>query len=116
MSEKNNVTKFKWGMEICWATTPVYEGRMLVFEAQGNKTPLHFHTNVHRSWFVNSGKFKLRYIDTSNAGVLEADLKEGNTYTVEPHHPVQLIALQDGCSISEIRSVHEDDKVHFIGN
>jgi hypothetical protein len=116
MTEKNNVKKYKWGIEVSWATTDTYEGKMLVFEKQGNKTPLHFHTNISRSWFINSGKFKLRYIDTSNAGVLEADLKEGNTYSVEPHHPVQLIALEDGSSISEIRSVNLDDKVHFIGN
>ena len=116
MPDTNNVIKHKWGMQVIWTSTEKYEGSMLVFENKDNKTPLHFHTKSSRSWFVNSGTFKLRWVDTKTAGVLEADLKEGNTYTVEPHLPVQLIATSDSSSISQIQSVEEDDNVLFIGN
>lgn len=116
MSDTNNVVKHKWGVEVIWTSTEQYEGSMLVFEKEGNKTPLHFHTKNARSWFVNSGTFKLRWIDTKTAGVLEADLKEGNTYTAEPFMPIQLVAMQENSSISQIKSKDDEDEIHFVGH
>jgi mannose-6-phosphate isomerase-like protein (cupin superfamily) len=91
-----------WGYELIWATNDQYCGKIMVFDRIGAKFSMHFHKEKDESWFVNSGSFKLRYIDTSTALVMERVLNSGDTWRNPPLMPHQLEALEAGSSITEV--------------
>ena len=91
-----------WGYEIIWATNDLYCGKIMVFEKAGNRFSMHFHKEKDETWFINTGKFKLRYIDTTTAQMFEKELKEGDVWRNPPLMPHQLEALVDGSSLTEV--------------
>lgn len=91
-----------WGYELIWATNDKYCGKIMVFEKVGAKFSMHFHNEKDETWFVNSGKFKVRWIDTSNAMMFEKELNEGDTWHNPPLQPHQLEALEPNSSITEV--------------
>jgi mannose-6-phosphate isomerase-like protein (cupin superfamily) len=74
----------------------------MVFEKAGNKFSMHFHKEKDETWFVNSGKFLLRWIDTETATLYTQELSEGQTWRNPPLMPHQLEALVDNSSITEV--------------
>ena len=91
-----------WGYELIWSTNDMYCGKIMFFEKAGSKTSMHFHKEKDETWFVNSGKFKVRYIDTSNSMLYEKDLSEGDVWHNPPLLPHQLVALTNEASITEV--------------
>ncbi len=91
-----------WGFEIVWANNEKYCGKLLVFEKAGAKTSLVFHKEKAKSWFVNAGKFKIRFIDVATGEPKEAILDEGKTVDFGPLGPHQVEALVDGSIIFEV--------------
>jgi uncharacterized RmlC-like cupin family protein len=91
-----------WGYELIWATNDQYCGKIMVFDRVGAKFSMHFHKEKDESWFVNAGSFKLRYIDTSTALVMERVLNSGDTWRNPPLMPHQLEALDANSSITEV--------------
>ncbi len=91
-----------WGFEIVWANNEKYCGKLLVFEKAGSKTSLVFHKEKSKSWFVNAGKFKIRFIDVATGEPKEAILDEGKTVDFGPLGPHQVEALVDGSIIFEV--------------
>jgi mannose-6-phosphate isomerase-like protein (cupin superfamily) len=91
-----------WGYEIIWATNEKYCGKILVFTKIGSKFSMHFHREKDETWFVNSGKFKLRYIDTSTAKIVEKILNEGDTWRNPPLLPHQLESLAPESILFEV--------------
>lgn len=105
---QNEITRLQgvvqkgWGYELIWATTDLYCGKIMVFERAGAKFSMHFHREKDESWFVNSGKFRVRWIDTDTAQLYEQELSEGETWHNPPLQPHQLEALEDNSSITEV--------------
>ena len=91
-----------WGYEIVWVNNDKFCGKMLVFERAGAKTSLVFHKEKQKSWFVNSGKFKVTFIDATNGEVKEAFLDEGQTADFMPLGPHQVEALVPDSMIFEV--------------
>lgn len=91
-----------WGYEIIWATNDKYTGKVLVFEKAGAKMSFHFHKEKDETWFINSGKFLLRYIDTTTASMFEKELNEGDVWRNPPMLPHQLEAMSDGATLTEV--------------
>ena len=91
-----------WGYELIWATNEKYCGKIMVFEKVGSKFSMHFHKEKDETWFVNNGKFKVRWIDTKEAKLFEKELKEGDTWHNPPLQPHQLEALEPMSSITEV--------------
>ena len=85
-----------WGFEIIFANNDRYCGKLLVFERAGAKTSLVFHKEKRKSWFVNAGKFKVKYIDVATGEVKEAILEEGKTADFAELGPHQIEALAYG--------------------
>jgi mannose-6-phosphate isomerase-like protein (cupin superfamily) len=111
----SGVVKKGWGYELIWATNDQYCGKIMVFEKAGNKFSMHFHREKDETWFVNSGKFKLRWIDTRTATLYEQELTEGETWHNPPLQPHQLEALTDNASISEVSTADSvDDNYRII--
>ena len=91
-----------WGYEIIWATNDKYCGKIMVFEKVGAKFSMHFHREKDETWFVNNGRFLLRWIDTTDAALYEQELKAGDTWHNPPLQPHQLVCMEAGSSITEV--------------
>lgn len=91
-----------WGFELVWANNEKYCGKLLIFERAGAKTSLVFHKEKIKSWFVNAGKFKIRFIDVATGELKEAVLEEGKTVDFSALGPHQVEALTDNAIIFEV--------------
>ena len=91
-----------WGYELIWATNDKYCGKIMVFEKAGSKFSMQFHHEKDETWFVNGGRFIVRWIDTKDATLFEKELKEGDTWHNPPLQPHQLEALEPMSSVTEV--------------
>ena len=91
-----------WGYEIVWANNDKYCGKLLIFEHAGAKTSLVFHKEKAKSWFINAGKFKVKFIDVSTGEMKEAVLQEGQTADFGQLGPHQIEALEPNSMIFEV--------------
>ena len=91
-----------WGFEIIFANNDRYCGKLLVFERAGAKTSLVFHKDKRKSWFVNAGKFRVKYIDVATGEFKEAVLEEGKTADFAELGPHQIEALAPNSIIFEV--------------
>ena len=91
-----------WGYELIWASTDKYCGKIMFFEKEGAQFSMHFHREKEETWFVNTGKFKVQWIDTKTAVLYEKELKEGDVWHNPPLQPHRLICLQGSSSITEV--------------
>lgn len=102
MAKLEGMVQKGWGYELIWATNNMYCGKILVFTKTGNKMSMHFHKDKHKTWFINSGKFIVRWLDLETATMLTKELTEGETWINEPLVPHQLESLEDNSSITEV--------------
>ena len=107
-----------WGYEVIWATNDKYCGKIMVFEKAGAKFSMHFHREKEETWFVNAGRFLLRWIDTQNASIHEKELTKGDTWHNPPLQPHQLEALEPNSEIFEVSTADsvEDNYRVLPGN
>jgi quercetin dioxygenase-like cupin family protein len=102
MTQLSGYVQKGWGYEIIWATNEDYCGKILCFNKTGNKTSLHFHKEKTKSWFVNAGVLRLKFIDSKTTELKEVTLKEGDTFNMMPLIPHQLEAIADNTMIFEV--------------
>lgn len=112
---KDNIIKTDYGYDIVWANNDLYCSKILVFEKQGSKTPLHFHKSKTKTWFVNSGKFKVQWVDTSNGKSFAQELDEGSVFHVEPLKPVMLQSLINNSIMAETSSNNDLTDFYKLG-
>lgn len=91
-----------WGYEYIWASNDKYCGKILHFTKAGSKFSMHFHKEKDETWYVNAGKFKLKYIDTNTAQLHEEILEQGNIWRNPPLFPHQLESMEDHSIIVEV--------------
>jgi mannose-6-phosphate isomerase-like protein (cupin superfamily) len=91
-----------WGHELIWATNEKYCGKIMVFEKVGAKFSMHFHKEKDETWFINSGSFKLRILDTKTANITEQILKQGDVWHNPPMLPHQVESLEENSIIFEV--------------
>tara|TARA_B110000908_G_C10250557_1_gene451757 strand:+ start:2457 stop:2900 length:444 start_codon:yes stop_codon:yes gene_type:complete len=106
-----NISK-DWGHEIIFENNEKYCGKLLVFK-KGCKFSMHYHMVKDESWYVQSGKFIYRWIDTNTAVQNECILIEGDSVRQLPGQPHQLEALEDGI-IYEVSTQHFDSDSYRI--
>ena len=94
----DGVVEKGWGSEVIFATTDKYCGKLLNFNA-GAKFSMHFHREKDESWYVLTGKFIVKVIDTTNASQHDILLEPGNTWHNKPLLPHQVICLEEGTII-----------------
>jgi mannose-6-phosphate isomerase-like protein (cupin superfamily) len=116
----SNVTRFSgfvrkgWGYEYIFATNELYCGKILHFDKVGNKFSMHFHANKDESWYVLSGSFILRLLDTRTATTKESILTKGDSIRMFPLTVHQLEALEDGSEIVEVSTPDCDEDNYRI--
>ena len=87
-----------WGSELIWASNDKYCGKLLNFN-KGAKFSCHFHAIKDETWYVLSGQFLVRVINTNNALHSEHLLVEGDTWHNEPLSPHQVECIEAGILI-----------------
>ncbi|MGY8864105.1 MAG: hypothetical protein ACKVJK_00615 [Methylophagaceae bacterium] len=110
----DNVTKTEFGYEVLWANTEHYSSRILVFDHIGSKTNMSFTKETTKSWFVNAGELRIRWIDTNTGKLYENTLREGSVFHVTPLMPVSLECLYAGSAIAETATKHIPEDVYHI--
>ena len=101
-TRQSGVIEKGWGYEMIWATNEKYCGKIMVFTRESAKTSMHFHKEKDETWFVNSGQFKVAYIDTKDSKFHEKELNEGEVWRNPPLMPHQLICLTKEGSVTEV--------------
>jgi mannose-6-phosphate isomerase-like protein (cupin superfamily) len=101
-----------WGEEIIIHNSEDYCGKILRFK-EGAKFSFHFHHKKRETWFIHSGDFTLKWIDTKNATKHEHNLIKGMIVEIERGDPHQLIAHSAG-EIFEVSTQHFDDDSYRI--
>lgn len=97
----DNVKQTEYGYEITWTDNEYYCSKILVFEKADVKTPLHFHKEKHKSWFVNAGKFEAQWLNTEEGKAYAQELPEGSVFEVPPLMPVSLKSLAPNSAMAE---------------
>lgn len=101
-----------WGQERIVITNDKYCGKFMDFLA-GAKFSMHFHATKDETWYVMSGEFIVRYIDTKTAKVHEQRLLAGSAWHNPPLLPHQLICVTPGTilEVSTPDSVEDNYRV-----
>jgi len=79
----------------------------------GAKFSMHFHRDKEETWYVQSGKFIVRWIDTDTAELHEKELRDGMIWHNEPCKPHQLECVEAGTvlEVSTPDSVEDNYRV-----
>jgi mannose-6-phosphate isomerase-like protein (cupin superfamily) len=101
-----------WGSELIWASNDHYCGKMMNFNT-GAKFSMHFHRDKEETWYVQSGKFIVRWILTDTAEHREQELDAGAVWHNPPLLPHQLICIEAGTviEVSTADSVEDNYRV-----
>lgn len=87
-----------WGHELIWATNDKYCGKMMHFTT-GARFSMHFHREKEETWYVQSGKFIVRWINTDTAELKEQELNKDAIWHNPPCMPHQLECVEEGTII-----------------
>jgi mannose-6-phosphate isomerase-like protein (cupin superfamily) len=98
MSRLEGYVEKGWGSELIWASNDLYCGKLMNFHS-GAKFSCHFHAVKDETWYVLSGKFLIKIINTADASVSELEFNVGEVYRILPCTPHQLICLEAGTII-----------------
>ena len=107
-----DIVKKGWGHEVIFVNNDLYCGKILHFN-KGAKFSMHYHLKKKESWYVSSGKFLFKYIDTKTADILETTLDIGDTITNEIGEPHQIICLEEG-DVLEVSTTHYDSDSYRV--
>jgi mannose-6-phosphate isomerase-like protein (cupin superfamily) len=102
-----------WGHEVIIVNNDLYCGKILHFNT-GAKFSMHFHMKKMETWYVTSGLFLFRWINTRNADIIEETLRPGDTITNMVGEPHQIICQQEG-DIFEVSTQHFDSDSYRVG-
>lgn len=98
MTQLKGFVEKGWGHELIWATNDRYCGKLLKFNKDA-KFSMHFHAVKDETWYILSGKFLIKFIETTDASVHEVELAEGDVWHNRPLLPHQVICLEEGIII-----------------
>ncbi len=101
-----------WGYELILENNEQYCGKILHFN-KGAKFSMHYHMQKKETWYVQSGKFLFRSIQTQTADVKEFTLEPGDCVTNERGQPHQIECLEEG-DIFEVSTQHFDSDSYRV--
>ena len=104
--EQPRIVEKGWGHEVIIVNGPAYCGKILHFNKDA-KFSMHFHMVKTETWYIQSGRFIFRYIDTKNADQHEKQLAQGDCVTIHPSDPHQIICVEEG-DVFEFSTEHFD--------
>jgi mannose-6-phosphate isomerase-like protein (cupin superfamily) len=101
-----------WGHEFIFASNDLYCGKILKFNKDA-RFSMHFHKDKDETWFVLTGAFEVRFINTKDATVSSTIIKSGDVWHNPPLFPHQVICLEEGSlvEVSTPDSVEDNYRV-----
>ena len=113
MSRLEGEIKKGWGSETIFATNDLYCGKLLNFNA-GAKFSMHLHKEKDETWYVLTGKYLIKIIDTKDATYKEFTLSPGETWRNKPMLPHQIICVEAGTIIEVSTPDSAEDNYRII--
>jgi mannose-6-phosphate isomerase-like protein (cupin superfamily) len=108
-----NFVEKSWGSELWIANNELYCGKILRFE-KGKNCSLHFHKLKTESFYLHSGRLKLRIMESPEATIIEEfELEAGQCMDIPPGLVHQMVALEDA-ELFEFSTQHFDDDSHRL--
>tara|TARA_Y100000310_G_C20595440_1_gene770266 strand:- start:763 stop:1146 length:384 start_codon:yes stop_codon:yes gene_type:complete len=101
-----------WGEEFIIENNDLYCGKLLKFK-KGCKFSMHYHMIKDETWYVESGDFVYRWVDTETAEVKSDILCPKDIVRQVPGQPHQLEAITDGV-VFEVSTHHEDSDSYRV--
>ncbi len=102
-----------WGREIWIANNPLYCGKILEIR-KGKKCSLHFHKLKTESFYLHSGRLKIRVKESAESGKIEEFVMEAGQCMDVPIGLVhQMEALEDA-ELFEFSTQHFDSDSHRL--
>ena len=101
-----------WGHEVIIVNNEKYCGKILHFKKDA-KFSMHFHIKKTETWYVQSGSFVFKWINTANADVKVETLNPGDSITNEIGQPHQIICVEEG-DIFEVSTTHFDEDSYRV--
>lgn len=98
-----------WGYELIWAHTERYVGKLLHIK-QGHKLSLQYHRQKDETIHLQNGRVLL--VVDEGTGLMEIELKPGQSYHVRPLTKHRMVALTD-CDVLEVSTPELDDVVRL---
>ena len=95
-----------WGYETIFVNNEKYCGKILHFKKDA-KFSMHYHLKKEETWYVQSGQFLFKWINTANADIHETTLNPGDCITNKIGEPHQIICIEEG-DIFEVSTQHFD--------
>lgn len=109
---KPHIIQKGWGHEVIIVNNDKYCGKILHFN-KDSKFSMHYHLIKKETWYVYSGKFIFKYIDTRTADIQSVELNVGDTVTNEIGEPHQILCLEEG-DIFETSTQHFDSDSYRV--
>jgi hypothetical protein len=106
-------TQTEYGYDIIWANNKNYGSKIMIFNNE-TKTNFVFHQKTSKSWFINAGKFKIRWIDTKNGKIFEQIYEEGHVFDIESLKPYSVQCISKNGSISEVNNGIDVEDVYNV--
>jgi mannose-6-phosphate isomerase-like protein (cupin superfamily) len=104
-----------WGREIWIANGPLYCGKILEIK-QGKRCSLHYHKLKSESFYLRSGRLRLRLKESLESGSFEEfELYPGDCVDITPGLLHQMEALEDA-ELYEFSTQHFDSDSYRIVN
>ena len=112
--QKQKVQKVEkgWGCETIFTNNDKYCGKLLQFNKDAMFS-MHYHMLKQETWFVQSGSFIFKYIDTKTADIHEQLLEVGDVITNKIGQPHQVICKEEGI-IVEVSTTHYDSDSYRV--
>jgi mannose-6-phosphate isomerase-like protein (cupin superfamily) len=110
--QKSQIVKKGWGHEVIFVNNDKYCGKILHFN-KGAKFSMHYHLIKKETWYVSSGKFTFKYINTKNADIITELLEQNDVITNEIGEPHQIICEEEG-DIFEVSTSHFDNDSYRV--
>ena len=101
-----------WGHEVIIVNNEKYCGKILHFKKDA-KFSMHYHIKKTETWYVQTGKFVFKWINTSNANISSEDLLPGDIITNKIGEPHQIICIEEG-DIFEVSTTHFDEDSYRV--
>lgn len=102
----------RWGYELILHNDERYCGKILHFYKTG-KCSMHLHVKKHETFYVISGKFVIKSINTDTAEEIITRFNPGDSLTIPVGVPHQIICEEEG-DIAEFSSQHFDSDSYRV--
>ena len=105
----SRIVEKPWGLEIIWAETDIYVGKVLIVHA-GESLSLQYHERKDESWFVQSGLARLELGEVGDEELTTDSIAAGACFHFPPGTLHRITAIED-TTIIEVSTPHLDDVV-----